>query len=190
MEITEVRVKLISDTDDRLQAFCSITFDDCFVVRDLKIIEGTNGYFVAMPSRKLTSLCHSCRSKNHLRAAYCNQCGARLREDPQTRDADGRIKLYADVAHPVNSACRDQIQSRVIATFKQELERSKHPGYVSNYDDEYGDPQTIAAELEEPRSPSAPRREPPHAEPPGPHRPRNEPSHPRSTEEGFGAGIF
>ena len=41
MEITEVRIKLMEDTDDRLQAFCSITLDDCFVVRDLKIIEGS-----------------------------------------------------------------------------------------------------------------------------------------------------
>ena len=43
MEITEVRIKLMEDSDDRLQAFCSITFDNCFVIRDLKIIDGTNG---------------------------------------------------------------------------------------------------------------------------------------------------
>ena len=41
MKITEVRIKLMDDPDDRLQAFCSITLDDSFVVRDLKIIEGT-----------------------------------------------------------------------------------------------------------------------------------------------------
>ena len=40
MEITEVRIKLMEEAGDRLQAFCSITFDDCFVIRDLKIIEG------------------------------------------------------------------------------------------------------------------------------------------------------
>ena len=60
MEITEVRIKLMEDTDDRLQAFCSITLDDCFVVRDLKIIEGSNGPFIAMPSRKLTCHCGAC----------------------------------------------------------------------------------------------------------------------------------
>ena len=43
MEITEVRVKLMDEPGERLQAFCSITFDDAFVVRDLKIIEGTTG---------------------------------------------------------------------------------------------------------------------------------------------------
>ena len=57
MEITEVRIKLMEDnsgSNERLQAFCSITFDDMFVIRDLKIIEGAKGFFVAMPSRKLT----------------------------------------------------------------------------------------------------------------------------------------
>ena len=63
MEITEVRIKLVEGSDDRLQAFCSITFDDCFVVRDLKIIDGSNGPFVAMPSRKLTAHCPKCSYK-------------------------------------------------------------------------------------------------------------------------------
>ena len=80
MEITEVRIKLMEEPGERLKAFCSITFDNCFVVRDLKIIDGTNGPFVAMPSRKLTSHCPGCGMKNHLRAVYCNQCGKRLEE--------------------------------------------------------------------------------------------------------------
>ncbi|MEA1951416.1 MAG: SpoVG family protein, partial [Planctomycetota bacterium] len=53
MEITEVRVKLMDEPGERLKAFCSITFDDAFVVRDLKIIEGSSGPFVARPSRNL-----------------------------------------------------------------------------------------------------------------------------------------
>ena len=80
MQITEIRIKLMDEAGERLQAFCSITFDDCFVIRDLKIIEGTNGPFVAMPSRKLTSHCLQCGSKNHLRANFCNECGAKLNE--------------------------------------------------------------------------------------------------------------
>lgn len=50
LEITEVRIALRDD--DKLKAFASMTFNDAFVVRGLKIIEGTNGMFVAMPSRK------------------------------------------------------------------------------------------------------------------------------------------
>ena len=82
MEITEVRIKLMDDnsgSNERLQAFCSITFDDMFVIRDLKIIDGATGPFVAMPSRKLSGHCPRCGYKNHLRAAYCNQCGVKLR---------------------------------------------------------------------------------------------------------------
>jgi stage V sporulation protein G len=133
--ITEVRIKLMEDNNERLQAFCSVTFDDAFVVRDLKIIEGTKGSFVAMPSRKLTDRCPQCGSKNHLRARNCNQCGGRLDEDRATRDADGRAKLHADIAHPINSACREVIQSAVLRAYQEERERSKQPGYVSSYDD-------------------------------------------------------
>lgn len=50
MKITEIRVSLRDD--NKLKAFASITLDDCFVVRGLKIIEGAKGVFVAMPSRK------------------------------------------------------------------------------------------------------------------------------------------
>jgi stage V sporulation protein G len=112
-----------------------VTFDDAFVVRDLKIIEGTKGSFVAMPSRKLTDRCGQCGCKNHLRARYCNQCGGKLDENRATRDADGRAKLHADIAHPINSACREVIQSAVLKAFQEERERSKLPGYVCTYDD-------------------------------------------------------
>jgi stage V sporulation protein G len=142
--ITEVRIKLMEDNNEneRLQAFCSVTFDDAFVVRDLKIIEGTKGSFVAMPSRKLTDRCPGCGSKNHLRARFCNQCGGKLDEDRATRDVDGRVKLHADIAHPINSACREVIQSAVLKAFNAEKERSKQPGYVCNYDDFDGDYET------------------------------------------------
>ena len=139
MEITEVRIKLMESSEDRLRGFCSVTFDDCFVVRDLKIIEGNNGPFVAMPSRKLTSNCHKCRSKNHLRARYCNQCGVRLQQGNVATDAGGRAKLYADIAHPVNAKCREMIQRRVIEELQREFELSQQPGYRSRYDEDYDD---------------------------------------------------
>jgi len=176
MEITEVRIKLMEDSDDRLQGFCSVTFDNSFVVRDLKIIDGANGPFVAMPSRKLTSHCHQCGTKNHLKAQYCNQCGARLREDRTIRDAEGRAKLYADIAHPINSACREMIQNRVIAEFQAELDRAKQPGYVSRYDEDYDDDVDAASLMpQEEIAPAAPalrpgsQIQPAQTQPPAPH---------------------
>ena len=135
MEITEVRIKLMEEPGERLKAFCSVTFDNCFVVRDLKIIEGANGPFVAMPSRKLTAHCPRCSTKNHLRAQHCNQCGASLPSDRMPVDHDGRAKLYADIAHPINSSCREMIQEHVIQEYNEEIERAKHPDYISRYDD-------------------------------------------------------
>src|SRR5688572_7251854 len=125
----------MEDNNERLQAFCSVTFDDAFVIRDLKIIEGTKGSFVAMPSRKLTDRCPQCGTKNHLRARHCNHCGCRLNEERAIRDTDGRAKLHADIAHPINSACREIIQSAVLKSYQEEKERAKQPGYLCRYDD-------------------------------------------------------
>jgi len=138
MQISEVRIKLVEKANDRLKAFCSVTFDDSFVVRDLKIIEGANGLFVAMPSRKLTDRCPTCRTKNHYRARFCNECGKRLNESQL--DVKGRrIKLHADIAHPINSEFRQLIQTTIGEAYHDELEKSRQPDYVPtslDYDDE------------------------------------------------------
>lgn len=185
MEITEVRVKLMEEPGERLQAFCSITFDDAFVVRDLKIIEGSSGPFVAMPSRKLTAHCGQCGCKNHLRAAYCNQCGAKQREQLTSKDDEGRAKLYADIAHPINSQCREMIQQRVIEAFEEEKARSKLPGYVPSYDD--FEPEDIDL----PARPGTVTHVQSAERPRGPHRPHSSQTQGnRRGNGGFGAGIF
>ncbi len=146
MRVTEVRIKLTDEAtqqgNDRLRAFCSVTFDNAFVVRDVRLIEGVRGLFVAMPSRKLTDRCPSCRNKNPLTARYCNNCGKRLPEGRIARDAQGRPRLHQDVAHPINQRCRDMIQQAVIKAFYEELERAKQPGYVSRYDDPFDVPHS------------------------------------------------
>ena len=129
MEISEVRVKLVANKDDRLKGFCSMTLDDEFVVRDIKVIEGTSGLFVAMPSRKMSDHCNQCGGKNHLRAKFCNNCGGALSENRAKTDIKGRMKLHADIAHPINTECRHKIQEKVTAAFEGELERAKEPGY-------------------------------------------------------------
>ena len=52
MKISDVRVRLVKKDDSKLKAVASITIDDCFVIHDIKVIDGTDGHFVAMPSRK------------------------------------------------------------------------------------------------------------------------------------------
>jgi stage V sporulation protein G len=136
MNITEIRIKLLLSTRDKLRGFASITIDDCLVVRDIKIIEGAQGLFVAMPSRKLCDRCPACAAKNHLRAHFCNDCGARLSEDRGMLDDRGRPRLYADIAHPINQKARDFVQGAILTEYHAELERSKQEGYVAaSFDD-------------------------------------------------------
>lgn len=199
MEITEVRVKLMEEPGERLQAFCSITFDDSFVVRDLKIIEGATGPFVAMPSRKLTAHCPQCGCKNHLRAACCNQCGARLKEQQAIKDDEGRAKLYADIAHPINSACREMIQERVIAAFEEERSQASLPGYMPSYE-EFDSDASVHRPSPAPSPAPPPEDQPQPVEPAqvqgaekprGPHKaPAHQAQAEERTDDGFGAGIF
>lgn len=132
MDISEVKIKLMDNESDRLQAFCSITLDGEFVVRDLKIIDGQNGLFVAMPSRKLTTKCTRCTNKNEVRARYCCGCGTRLPTEPET---SARVRMFADIAHPINASCREKIQAAVVRALESERLRAKDPGYVCSYDD-------------------------------------------------------
>ena len=132
MKITEIRIKLMThleDRKDKLRGFCSVTFDNEIVIRDLKIIEGTKGLFVAMPSRKLMARCPHCGCKNSLRARFCNDCGRSVAKRGRPSNIDSR-KLYADVAHPINAETRGRLQEAILAGYQLELEASRKEGYV------------------------------------------------------------
>ena len=53
MQVTDVRIRKINSDEGKMKAIVSVTFDNEFVVHDIKIIEGMNGLFIAMPSRKM-----------------------------------------------------------------------------------------------------------------------------------------
>jgi stage V sporulation protein G len=127
-QITEVRVKLTDDPRNKLKAYCSVTIDDAFVVRDLKIIDGNKGPFVAMPSRKLADHCARCNHKNHLRAAFCNQCGGKLDPERAPKDLRGRARLHADLAHPINSVTRIEVHKAVVRAYAEEVEAARAAG--------------------------------------------------------------
>lgn len=87
LKISDVRIRLMQKDDSKLKAVASITIDDCFVVHDIKILEGTQGYFVSMPSRKTP---------------------------------DGQ---YKDVAHPINTPTREEMNKVVLKAFEEELKK-------------------------------------------------------------------
>lgn len=88
MKITDVRLRRTESDDSRMKALVSITFDDAFVVHDIRVIEGNNGLFVAMPSK---------------------------------RTPDGEFR---DIAHPINSNMRQQIQDMIMEVYNRDEERA------------------------------------------------------------------
>ena len=122
MEITDVKVVLKEGVDKKLKAYATITFDNCFVVRNVKVIQGTKGLFVAMPSRKLRESCPKCNHKNPMRSRYCNQCGSTVpppRQEPQVQDKM-RQSEHRDIAHPITLECRTYIQKKVLEAYGKE----------------------------------------------------------------------
>lgn len=87
MEITDIRIKRVA-TDSKMKAVVSVTFDNAFVVHDIKIIEGQDKLFTAMPSRK-------------------------------TPEGE-----YKDIAHPINSEMRIQLEKAILDQYEKELAQS------------------------------------------------------------------
>lgn len=97
MEITEVRVTLRDE--EKLKAFANVTFDEEFVIRGLKIINGNNGYFVSMPSRKRTDGTHQdiCHPINNRMREKIEKAVLAAYEDELKSAAAGRPRGGADV---------------------------------------------------------------------------------------------
>ena len=119
MEITEVRVSLRESEGKRLKAYATITFDNSFVVRNIKVIEGNNGLFVAMPARKLKQFCPRCGKKVDVGSQYCSHCGVQL-PLPSRDTEDSRHSTHQDLAHPINQEFRDYLQSKVLDAYYSE----------------------------------------------------------------------
>lgn len=121
MEITEVRVSLREGDGKRLKGYATVTFDNSFVVRNIKVIEGNSGLFVAMPARKLKQFCPRCGKKVDVGGKYCSYCGVQLPPPPKdiSKEKQG---THQDLAHPINQEFRDYLQSKVLDAYYKEQE--------------------------------------------------------------------
>ncbi len=125
MEITEVRVFLKDSPDKKLKAYATVTFDSAFVVRNIKVIDGSSGLFIAMPSRKLKTACPKCNYKNEAKSKYCNQCAVQLpavARPPISPDHEGESvqSEHRDIAHPITQTFRDYLQKKVLEAYDAE----------------------------------------------------------------------
>ena len=100
MEITDIRIRTV-ESEGKLKAYVTVTFDGCFVVHNVKVIEGRSGVFIAMPSR---------RTKNG---------------------------EYKDVAHPINTEFRAELQRRILDAYEKEIRTNgRRSGDADRTDDD------------------------------------------------------
>ena len=122
MEITEIRVFPKEGQDKKLKAYTTVTFDNAFVVRNIKVIQGSNGLFIAMPSRKMRNPCPKCHFKNEVGSKFCNHCAAPLPSvtvDPT--EASENKSEHRDIAHPITQQFREYLQTKILDAFKKEV---------------------------------------------------------------------
>ena len=122
MEITEIRIFPKEGQDKKLKAYATVTFDNVFVVRNIKVIQGGSGLFIAMPSRKLKFSCPKCNAKNEAGSKFCNQCGCALPsldKPVSASDLDTKSE-HRDIAHPVTQQFREYLQSKILEAYKKE----------------------------------------------------------------------
>ena len=121
MEITEIRVFPKEGQDKKLKAYTTVTFDNAFVVRNIKVIQGSSSLFIAMPSRKMKYLCSKCHFKNEVGSKYCNHCGASIRsENQQVGFSDAKAE-HRDIAHPITQQFREYLQTKILEAYEKEV---------------------------------------------------------------------
>lgn len=122
MEITEIRIFPKEGQDKKLKAYSTVMFDHAFVVRNIKIIQGGHGLFIAMPSRKIKQSCPKCRFKNEAGSKFCNQCGGGINvQDSQVNSADAKAE-HRDIAHPITQQFREYMQSKILEAYNHEVD--------------------------------------------------------------------
>lgn len=99
-------------------AYCSVYLDDCFVIREVRVVGGASGLKVSMPDRKL-SIRLPCGHKNDFDNDFCCRCGA-PKAPGVGPDLDARRHL--DMCHPVTQECRRHINELVIGAVRAALD--------------------------------------------------------------------
>jgi stage V sporulation protein G len=118
MKITYIKIKK-HEGESRLKGIASITFDNCFVVHNIKIIEGDRGIFIAMPSQKNPKVAFS-RSNSET-----NQENSKENYSDNTNSIKNFPRKYLDIAHPINSDTRKMIEEEITKTFHQMIDNNE-----------------------------------------------------------------
>lgn len=111
MNVTEITVKR-TPGQGSMVATADLVIGGDFVIHNIRIIQSGGGLLVAMPNRVNTARC-MCGGKYPVNATFCNDCGAKVPKATATRD-----KTHTDIAHPITSAARAQLNAAVLAAYE------------------------------------------------------------------------
>lgn len=124
MKITSVSVREFGrsvHSKNRLLAYSTVVLEDEIAIHDIKIIDGSKGMFVQMPSKKVQAQCPCCKYKNFVLAKFCNECGAKIAL-PLGYDKYGNPLLYTDILHPICPEFRQEFSEAVLDAYDARLE--------------------------------------------------------------------
>lgn len=111
IKITEINIRKPQYPDSRLLAFVTVIFEGCFAVTDLRLLQLKDGPFLAMPSKKASTACPSCKRKNTFDCRYCGKCGALL---------EFRKEEHFDVSFPINNDFRQFMLESILTKYQEE----------------------------------------------------------------------
>ena len=123
LQVTEVRVTLADEPGrgGKIRAYCKVLFNGALAGDGVKVIaprkDDPDRLIVTMPDRDTRTRCPRCRSRVTYSAAFCSACGFALPEFEAPVARRGRLRLWHDVAHPVNQAARELVERAVLGAY-------------------------------------------------------------------------
>ncbi len=120
MKITEIRIFPKEGRDKKLKAYVTVIFDDVFVVRNIKIIQGLETLFIAMPSTKARVPCQECRFRNEVGNKFCNNCGSLIKTEHMSLTHTDSKSEHRDIAHPITQQFRKYLQTEILEVYEKE----------------------------------------------------------------------
>ncbi|WP_457912652.1 SpoVG family protein [Candidatus Phytoplasma sacchari] len=131
--VTSVRIKKKYKSTNRLKGIASITFDNSFAVRNIKIIQGDEGIFIAMPSVPKFPKEDDDGINDNIKKIKKNYPNNKKNADSEVTDNnDEDSPEFLDIAHPINSEVRNKIESVIKKYFEEMIKRSEDSIEIEN----------------------------------------------------------
>ncbi|MFH1422009.1 MAG: zinc ribbon domain-containing protein, partial [Planctomycetota bacterium] len=115
IEVTQINVTPV-ERAGRLCAVCELVINRVFIIKEIKIISTKYGNIVRLPEKEVVMSCPYCKNRNHLRARFCNACGAKLTNGKKEKKINTPLsQFFYPVVFPMSVECREYISNVVLS---------------------------------------------------------------------------